>query len=499
MNKTTINGKVAVVYARFSAGPNQTEQSIEGQIRDCQEYAKANGITIIEYYCDRHISGKEDFNRGEFQRMLCDSSKGQFNYVLTWKVDRFGRNREEIALNKSRLKKNGVKLLYAKESIPDGPEGIILESVLEGLAEYYSADLAQKIKRGMTESAMKGRVLGSACIYGFEKSKENTYAINEAAAPVVREIFKRYAGGDDVPNIIRDLTARGVYTYKGKPFDTSILYRMLRNRKYIGEYCYNGVVYDGGIPRIIDDDIWDEVQHRLAQNAHRGGKFRSATHFLLSGKIVCGECGATYCGESGTGKSGKVHYYYKCHGKKQYKTSCPSQNFRKDWLEQFVIFHTRYDVLTDAMIEYMADEIMRIQEEESASFALKSLQRDLKNVNRSLTNILKAIESGIFNDTTADRMQQLEERKKELEFSIAKEELKRVPLTREHLIYWFEKFRSGDLVADDFQKRLVDSFINTIFIYNDRMVIAYNFTDNNHSVSLADIPDGVRLHLQKVD
>ena len=72
MNKTTINGKVAVVYARFSAGPNQTEQSIEGQIRDCQEYAKANGITIIEYYCDRHISGKEDFNRGEFQRMLCE-------------------------------------------------------------------------------------------------------------------------------------------------------------------------------------------------------------------------------------------------------------------------------------------------------------------------------------------------------------------------------------------------------------------------------------------
>ena len=236
MRKKAIDSTAAVVYARYSAGPKQTDQSIEGQIYDCQEYAKKHGLTIIEYYIDRHISGKEDSNRSEFQRMLNDCCKGQFKYVITWKVDRFGRNREELAVNKSKLKRAGVQLVYAKESIPDGPEGIILESLLEGLAEYYSADLAQKVKRGMSESAKKGKVLGSSCIYGFQKSADGCYEINEPAAAIIREVFQRYADGDTVPQIIKDLNSRGVLTYKNKPFDSSTLYRALRNRKYIGEY-----------------------------------------------------------------------------------------------------------------------------------------------------------------------------------------------------------------------------------------------------------------------
>ncbi len=499
-NKTTnsLNGTVAVVYARYSPGPNQTEQSIEGQIHDCQKYAAEHGITIIDYYCDRHVSGKEDFNRGEFQRMLRDSEKNLFNCVLTWKVDRFGRNREEIAMNKARLKKNGVKLVYAKESIPDGPEGIILESVLEGLAEYYSADLSQKVKRGMTESAMKGHVLGSACVYGFRKADDKTYAINEQAAPIVQEIFKKYADGDIVPDIVKDLTSRGIYTYKEKPFDTSTIYRMLRNRKYIGEYTYAGVSYEGGIPRIISDELWERVQIRLEQNERRAGKFKSNVKFLLSGKLICAECGQTYSGESGTGKHGEVHRYYKCHGKKTKKTSCSSANFRKEWLEQFVLFHTRYDILTDDMIEYLANEVMKVHEKESSSYLLNSYRKELKDVEKALHNIMKAIEQGIFNDTTAARMQELEGRKNELKLLAAKEELKRVPLTKEHLVYWFEKFRSGDINAEYFQQQLVDVFINQIFIYKDKMVIAYNFTSNNHSIGLSDIPDGVRIHLQKV-
>ena len=155
-----------VIYARYSPGPHQTEQSIEGQVADCQQYTEENGIDIIEIYADRHVSGKSVVGRDEFQRMLRDAEKGRFDCVLVWKIDRFGRDRQDIAMGKMALKRAGVKLMYARESVPEGPEGIILESVLEGLAEYYSADLRQKVIRGMKETAKKGQYCGQSLPIG---------------------------------------------------------------------------------------------------------------------------------------------------------------------------------------------------------------------------------------------------------------------------------------------------------------------------------------------
>ena len=156
----------AVIYARYSPGPRQTDQSIEGQVRDCMAYAEQNDIKVLKVYADRHISGTDFEKRAEFNKMLRDSEKGQFEAIIVWKIDRFGRDREEIALNKIKLKRHGIKLLYAKEVIPDGPEGIILESLMEGLAEYYVADLRQKVKRGQRESALKGLAVSgmAACL-----------------------------------------------------------------------------------------------------------------------------------------------------------------------------------------------------------------------------------------------------------------------------------------------------------------------------------------------
>ena len=158
----------AVIYARYSPGPRQTDQSIEGQVRDCMAYAKENGITVLDVYADRHISGSDFENRGEFNRMLRDAERKQFDSIIVWKIDRFGRDREEIALNKIKLKRHGIRLLYAKEIIPEGPEGIILESLMEGLAEYYVADLRQKVKRGHRESALKGHSVGGQAPYGYK-------------------------------------------------------------------------------------------------------------------------------------------------------------------------------------------------------------------------------------------------------------------------------------------------------------------------------------------
>ena len=130
--------KTAVIYARYSS-ERQTEQSIEGQLHVCNDYAKRNELVIVGTYIDRAMTGTND-NREDFQRMLKDSDKKSFDYVLVYKLDRFSRNKYEMAIHRKHLKDNGVKILSAMENIPETPEGILLESLLEGMNQYYSAE-----------------------------------------------------------------------------------------------------------------------------------------------------------------------------------------------------------------------------------------------------------------------------------------------------------------------------------------------------------------------
>ena len=154
-----------IIYARYSSD-NQREESIDGQIRECKEFAEKNDIRIIDTYIDRALSAKTD-NRPSFQQMIKDSSKGLFDVIIVWKLDRFARNRYDSARYKAQLRKNGVKVISANENISEGSEGIILESVLEGMAEYYSADLSEKVIRGLTENAIKCKFNSDPITFGF--------------------------------------------------------------------------------------------------------------------------------------------------------------------------------------------------------------------------------------------------------------------------------------------------------------------------------------------
>ena len=124
-----------VIYARFSSD-GQREESVEGQLRECKEYAERHNMTVVTSFIDRALSARSD-DRPEFQKMIRDSAKKQFDVVLVWKLDRFSRNRLDAATYRAILKRNGVKVVSAKENISDGPEGIILEAMLDGMAEYY--------------------------------------------------------------------------------------------------------------------------------------------------------------------------------------------------------------------------------------------------------------------------------------------------------------------------------------------------------------------------
>lgn len=490
-----------VIYARYSPGPNQTDQSIEGQVRDCYEYAKKNGIQIIEVYADRHLTGTESEHRNEFQRMLRDAEKKQFSVVIVWKIDRFGRNREEIAINKVHLKKHGVKVCYAQEHIPEGPEGIILESMLEGMAEYYSAELAQKIRRGQRESVLKGRIITPSVLYGYKKDSDMHYVIDESEAPIVREIFQMYADGFMLKDICSSLNDRGVRNKRGNQFKYNMIHNMLRNRQYIGEYRFGEHVNPDAIPAIVSLELFEAVQERILASSRpvTAARARADVKYLLTDKVTCAECGYHYQGESGTGKHGERHYYYKCHGKKQRKSVCHSRNFKKKWLEDFVLMHTSQDVLTDEMIELIADRVLAYQESESVGYAVKSLEAQLSSCEGKIANIMKAIEAGIFTDTTKARLQELESERESLSLSLAQEKNKRVPFSKEHIIYWLELFRSGDTESEAFREKMFNTFINHIVIDNDVMIIAYNVLGKERTVALDDIMQGVRMHDTLVD
>lgn len=469
----------AVIYARYSAGPGQNEQSIEGQLRDCRDYAKKNDITIIDTYIDRHISGTDFENRTEFNRLIKDCERHQFSAVIVWKVDRFGRNREEIAMNKVKMKKHGVKLLYAKEHIPNGPEGIILESLLEGMAEYYSAELSQKVRRGLRESMLKGHALGGNLMLGY-KIINKKYVVDPVTSPIVVEIFERYAAGETAKAIATDLNTRGVVNAKGDPFKNNTIYFILRNEKYIGIYRYGDIVVNDVIHPIINMELWGKVQMILEMNSRNRSRSRCTApeEFLLTGKIFCEYCKRPIIGESGTSRNGASHYYYKCSSRKNKGVKCEKSTVRKTDLENFIISQTIDNVLQPDTIDYLAKKVVEIQNSDAQELQMQSLRKQLSDVQKGLNNLVNAVEMGIITETTKERMMALEERKEELKICIAKAEIKRPKLTEEMVEYWLNKFRDQDVDSTEFKIRLINTFVNSIYLHNDYAIIVYNFCDD---------------------
>ena len=275
----------AVVYARFSSH-RQGEQSIEGQVAEAERYAKNHGLTIIHTYADRAQTGRND-NREQFQLMLADAAKHKFDALIVWKTDRIGRNKEEIALNKYHLKKNGIKIYYVAESIPDTPEGIILESVIEGMAAYYSEQLSQNIKRGQRASAAKAQSTGGNRPLGYLTGPDKKFIIDPDSAPTVKLVFDLYSKGKTIAQIVSILNERGHRTLKGRPFTHNSLRTMLKNEKYIGIYTYKDEIrLENAIPPIIDVETFNKVQEMLKYNQRAAAHKNSKTEFFANRKAV---------------------------------------------------------------------------------------------------------------------------------------------------------------------------------------------------------------------
>ena len=475
----------AVIYARYSSD-SQREESIEGQIRECTDYAVKNGITIISSYIDRALSARTA-DRPEFQRLIADSEKRLFDAVLVWKLDRFSRDRYDSALYKHLLRKNGVKVISAKENISEGPEGIILEAMLEGYAEYYSAELSQKIRRGQQENALKCKSNGGVIPFGYRiDPKEHTFVIDPEEAPIVKEIFSRYAAGEPMADIVASLNERGIKSHDGKDFRISVTGFMLKNRKYIGEYKYADVVVPGGMPAINSEELFERVQRRMVTNQIVSSKSKAVEEYLLTTKIFCGNCGKMMAGESGYGGKNKIYLYYKCGGAKRREGCTNRKGLRKNWIEKVAVMLTVQRVLSDdAVIERIADAIVALQDQEDPM--LPAMRKQLKDCEKGIENLLNAIQAGIVTSGTKERLESLEAQKENLQSSILQAQLDRPKYTKEEIVGWILQFRGGNIEDKAYQKEIIDVFLNSIYVYEDRMVFTYNYKDGAETIRKEEI------------
>lgn len=456
--------KTAVIYARYSCD-NQSEQSIEGQIRVCQDYAQRNNIVILNTYIDRTMTGTNDL-RPDFKKMIQDSSRKEWDYVLVYKLDRFSRNKFESTIHKKTLKDNGVKVLSAMENIPDTPEGIILESLLEGMNQYFSAELSQKVKRGMHETRLKGFWQGGTLRYGY-KLDGRKIVIDEEQAEVVRYIFNEYAKGVVLREIIITLTEHGVL-HKGKPFAMNTVYSMLRNEKYLGIYQNGEEVIDYLYPQIVPNEVFEKVRKII--NSNKNGKKSLAVNYLLRNKMKCGYCGESLIGECGTSKNGERKFYYKCRGRKALRNGCKQQPLRKDLLENLIVDTVMEELCKPAQIDKIVKYLVKSQDSlQERNSALSILEKEQRQVENSINNVLSAIERGIITNGTSKRLKELETRQEEIERLILIERSKTViKLSEKDIRAFYETaFELEPLM-------LINYAIKQIKVYNDCIEIELN-------------------------
>ena len=478
-----------IIYVRYSSHA-QRDVSIEQQIRACRAFAERQGIRIVEVYEDRALSGTSDKRPG-FQRMIQDAERSNWSYVIVYTLDRFARDRYASAIYKRKLKDYGVKVLSAMENISDDPTGVLMESLLEGLAEYYSKELSQKVRRGHEDNARKCMVNGMLPL-GYVRGEDGRYATYEPEADLVREVFTRVNQSEPLADIIRDLNARGLRTKKGKQWNRSSFNQMLTNERYTGVYLYQDIRIPGGIPQIIPQDLFDSVQCKIQTktNSRRDPtgtrpqrRRREKGTYLLTGKLFCGNCKHPMTGVSGTSKTSALHFYYTCKGRRADHTSCSKKNVRRDHIESFVTTALREALFTDSGMAALADSAVEYQRQNSGFGELITLKDQLADTERSLANLMRAIEAGIFSSTTQARLQELEDQKRTLTRQIALAEADAADvMTREDYLALLEMFRHGDVNDNRYQEALIDTFLVAAYVYDDKVKFVFNLgKENSHT------------------
>lgn len=461
----------AVIYARYSSH-NQTEMSIEGQLKECYSYAKREGYTVITEYIDRALTGTND-KRPQFQKMLRDSEKRHFDAVIVYQLDRFARNRYDSATHKARLKKNGVKVLSARENISEDASGILMEAVLEGMAEYYSMELSQKVKRGIAISVEKRKFIGGHVPFGYTLTEDKHYAIDPETAPIVPRIFELYAGGYSLKAIGAKITEEYGKDYFGNVYNS--LGRIMASKNYVGTYTRAGHEIKDAIPRLVSDELFERVQLMRNKDKKTPARARAYEDYLLATKLYCGYDREMMVGTGGTSKTGAVYHYYGCKNVLKRK-GCKKKNVKKDYIEDFVIAEARKQ-LTDENINLIAGAVSEISRQENNAPIIAELKRKLKDNARAVENLLKAIEEGEHISLLSERITKKQEEQANLEKALAMEQMAKNTVEESEVRFFLHKLKKGDIHDEVYKKALIAIFINAVYLYDDRATIIFNASE----------------------
>lgn len=353
--------RIAAAYIRVST-EDQTEYSPDAQLVEIRRYAEKSGFVVPDslVFMDEGISGKKTAKRDAFNRMIgmAKQKPRPFDAILLWKFSRFARNREDSVVYKSMLRKQlGIEVISASEPVGDDKMSILIEALIEAMDEYYSINLAEEVKRGMTEKARRGG-LQSTPSFGYSV-KDNKLEPVPEEAELVRAIFSRFISGEGLYPIAKWLNAMGVTTHRGSQFENRTIEYILRNPVYIGKLRWNPsgrtrrdftneniILSDGEHEAIISNDIWEAAQSRMAQTKAQWkyhGRPASDHKDWLSGLVRCSSCGRTLV-------FSKPHYW-KCGGYS--KGACRySQHTADERLKNMLISAMEHDALSGLPVSY---------------------------------------------------------------------------------------------------------------------------------------------------
>jgi len=478
----------AVAYPRYSSD-NQREESIVAQMRAIEEYCRQKGYVLVNTYPDEEKTATTD-KRPNFQRMIEDSHKKLFDVVIVHKLDRFARNRYDSAHYKRVLKKNGVRVESVLEHLDNSPESVILESVLEGMAEYYSLNLSREVRKGLRENAEQGTHTGGRPPYGLKIDPvTRLLEIDERTYRAVQIYFDGIDNDLSNDEIAAALNEKGYRTLNGKPFTKNSFSTWGHNRKYKGDYTYDvsapkdedgkrntnnkkapedQVLKEGTVPAIISTEQWDRVNKKLQARKQKPGRMKAKVNYLLTGKIYCGNCGALYAGSSYVNpksSEGTVLTYYKCQGK------CGNTNIRKDDIEAMVIQRLLEYCFSGEGVQELITQVQELyrREKRQTESGIEPIKQELAEIESKLKNWIDALGAGI--KTVIENIKQAEQRKEALEYELQRAEMMQQVsvLNSDQILNIIETKKNLLLAGDDAeQKQVLQEYVDRVVIQPSR-------------------------------
>lgn len=446
--------KTAVIYARFSCS-KQREASIEDQLRICNEWCAREGYVVVNQYCDYAMSGRTD-ERPQFQEMV--SNAGESEIVLVYMMDRFSRDVYDAPIYKKKLREKGVRVVSATETMPDGPEAILIESIYEAMAAMESAHTARRVKRGMEGNALKCLHNGVR-IFGYSYGEDGRYVVNEEEAEIVREVFSRKAAGEPVNSIAADLRRRGIKPYTGKPASYGFVYNMLRNEKYTGVYIWGDVRVEDGMPAIItkgDFAMAKAAKPKKQRASEVWGEFR------LSGKAICEGCGMNLQGTSGHGRHGIKYEYYKC------PTGCGVKPVRADWLEPAIVEALRELLTNREEAMRVAQIIAELAKDEDAEKKVARAKRRKAEAESGIDRLMDAIANGLDLELAKDKIDELQ-----TQAEVAEAEIKVQQNAATFSAEDFADFLQFGAMLDD--STLLKAFVYQVMVGEEDVTVVLNY------------------------